>query len=135
MTDEFFTQFAKQALAQEAFSDAARETFAKLGAVERRIVENLMVKIAMLAQQQDELVDDATYGLVSALAANMDSSEYGPVATVEAIIERIYDGQDKYGLFNPETEKRDFRRELFEEIVDGLVYNEAGVVMSDGGRP
>jgi hypothetical protein len=42
---------------------------------------------------------------------------------VYKVAERLIFGQDQYGYWQADNSGRDMKRELFEEILDGMVYS------------
>lgn len=102
----------------------ALETFKKLGKVEREVVEDIVLCTCIIQQHgleaAEQMMSEETIDLFLAIP-----KEYGPKQTVEEIIKRLYDGQDRYGILGEteDTKNRNFRRERFEEVADAIVYD------------
>ncbi len=53
------------------------------------------------------------------VAEQLGAAELGVLLLVA---ERLLIGRQRYGVLNPETDPRDFRRECFDELADACVY-------------
>ena len=58
------------------------------------------------------------------LACRMNDVEF---SILMKIAERIIFGQEQYGKWKSDNSGRDMRQELFEEVLDGMIYSARGI--------
>ena len=58
------------------------------------------------------------------LAYRMNEIEF---SILMKIAERIIFGQEQYGKWQADNSGRDMRKELFEEVLDGMIYSARGI--------
>ena len=69
----------------------------------------------MLHRQMIKLMD---------LAYRMNDVEY---SILMKIAERLIFGQEQYGYWQHDNSGRDMKQELFEEVLDGMIYSARGI--------
>lgn len=61
-------------------------------------------------------------GQLVRLTAVAEQLGAGEIAVLLLVADRLHKGQAQYGNLDPATDRRDFRREAFEELADACVY-------------